>query len=241
MNKKDKKVFSFFSFVPLRKTVFAIIVFFVAAVFAQADVYDYPLKAETKAAFEKTSNQFANFPFIKGSFEQEKYLNRLNRSLLSSGNFIIATDLGMVWDTLKPFPSTLVLGENYLVQSRPGGQKTVLSAEGNETFISMAEVISAVFSGNTKKLLENFEVFYSENGTAAGVASKGNISSWEIGLIPKDKTINSFAVKITMKGDSAIRSILINEQNGDSITYNLSNHSYPKELTLNEKSFFTIP
>jgi hypothetical protein len=113
------------------------------------------------------------------------------------------------------------------VQSRPGGQKTVLSAGGNETFLRMAEVISAVFSGNGGVLLENFEVFF-----------LGSPSDWELGLLPKSLSIAVFAGRISMKGDTAIRAITIDEQNGDSIIYILSNHSYPAELGINEKAFF---
>ena len=205
--------------------------FFIStAAWAQEDVFRHPLKPETMSAFNSTSGRLAEHPIVRGNFEQEKILSRLNRSLMSSGNFIIAVELGMVWDTLKPFPSTLALGKDYLVQSRPGGQKAVLSAQGNETFIRLADVISAVFSGRTQRLLDNFEVYY-----------LGSASDWELGLLPKDKAIASFAARITMKGDSAIRSILINEQNGDSITYVMSNHSYPSELAPHEKSFFTLP
>ena len=197
---------------------------------AQGDVFDHPLSPQTMSAFKATSERLAVHPIVQGNFEQEKILDRLGRSLKSSGNFIIAAELGMVWDTLKPFPSTLTLGKDYLVQSRPGGQKTVLSAQGNETFIRLAEVLSAVFSGHTKKLEDNFKVYY-----------LGAASGWELGLLPSDSAIASFAVKITMKGDEAMRSILINEQNGDSITYIMSNHSYPPELAPHEKSLFAIP
>ena len=177
-----------------------------------------------------TCSRLAEHPFIKGNFEQEKTLSRLNRSLKSSGNFIIAVETGMVWETAKPFPSTLVLGKDYLIQLRPSGQKTVLSAQGNETFVRMAEVLSAVFSGRSQGLLENFEVYFTGNSTA-----------WELGLIPKDKAIGSFAQRIVMRGDTAIRVIQIYEQNGDAIQYILSNHSYPAELNANEKNLFTLP
>jgi len=197
---------------------------------AEEDIFRYPLGQRTENAFRTTCSRLAEHPFVRGNFEQEKILSRLNRSLKSSGNFIIATDLGMVWDTVKPFPSTLALGRDFIVQSRPGGQKTVLSAQGNETFLRMAEVISTVFSGNERGLLDNFEVYYS-----------GSVSSWELGLSPLDKAINSFAEKIVMKGDDAIRSIQILEQNGDSIKYILSNHSYPAELDVHEKAFFSYP
>ena len=177
-----------------------------------------------------TCASLSEHPIVKGSFEQEKVLSRLNRSLKSSGYFIIDAAQGMVWDTIEPFASTLVLGKDYLAQGRPGVQKTVLSAAGNETFIRMAEVISAVFSGRSQELLDNFEVFYS-----------GAPAAWELGLLPIDKAITSFAGRITMAGDSAIRSITVYEQNGDAIKYFLHNHNYPKNLSIHEKTFFAFP
>lgn len=192
-------------------------------------LFNNPLRPQTMDAFTGISAMLAERKIVKGNFEQEKRINQLNRSLVSSGNFLIVSGLGMVWDTVKPFPSAMTLGRDYIIQSR-GSQRTVLSTRGNETFIRMAEVISAIFTGNTQKLTENFEIYFI-----------GIITGWEIGLIPRDKTIASVAGRIVMKGDSAIRSILIYEQNGDSTEYILSNHSYPAELNVNEKAYFTLP
>lgn len=208
-----------------------VLFFLCASVSAQENVFNYPLKPETMEAFITVSNQLAQHPVIKGDFEQEKILSRLGRSLKSEGNFIINSEQGMVWDTAKPFPSTLVLGKNYLIQSRPGGQKTALSAEGNETFLRLAEVLSAVFSGNAQKLIDNFTVFFTVK----------NSGVWELGLSPLDKTISAFAAQIIMSGDKVIRFITINEQNGDITKYTLLNHSHPMELDKNEKSLFTFP
>ena len=196
----------------------------------QEDVFHHPLESKTMDAFHATCSRLAEHPFIKGNFEQEKKAGGSNRLLKSSGNFIIAAELGMVWDTVKPFPSTMTLGKDYLIQSRPGRQKNVISAQGNETFIGIAEALSAVFSGNSQKLLDNFEIFYS-----------GAVSSWELGLSPRNGAVGSFAEMIVMKGDTAIRSIQIFEQSGDTIQYFLSNHSYPAELNAHEKSFFLLP
>jgi len=193
-------------------------------------VFRHPLRPQTESAFRTTFQRIAEHQFIRGNFEQERTLGRLNRSLRSSGNFIIAAQLGMVWDTVNPFPSTLALGSDFLIQSRPGGQKTVLSAQGNETFLRMADVISAVFSGSVQRLVDNFEIYFS-----------GNTASWELGLIPLDGTINAFAERIIMGGDTVIRYIQLFEQSGDSITYTLSNHSFPRELTHAEQQLFSIP
>jgi outer membrane lipoprotein-sorting protein len=208
---------------------------FAAGLWAQApdgEIFRHPLEPQTTDAFRATCSLLSEHPFIQGNFEQVKTINRLKRSLKSSGNFIISADQGMVWDTVKPFPSTLTLGRDFMIQSRPGGQKTVLSAQGNETFLSMADILSTIFSGNAQGLIDNFEVYYSGNGDNA---------AWELGLTPLDKTVSSFAEKIVMKGDTAIKSIHIYEQNGDSIQYILSNHRYPAELNAREKAFFSYP
>jgi len=205
---------------------------------AQEEIFRHPLDSQTMNAFKATCSRLAEHPVVRGKFEQEKTLSRLNRSLKSSGNFIIVTGLGMVWDTVKPFPSTLTLGIDYIIQSRSGGQKTVLNAQGNETFLRMAEVISAVFSGNSRGLMNNFKVYYSPGG---GIVDAGADYEWELGLIPKDTVIGAFAEKIIMKGSATIRSILIYEQNGDTVQYVLSNHNYPAELNADEKALFALP
>jgi hypothetical protein len=94
----------------------------------------------------------------------------------------------------------------------------------------MADVISTVFSGNAQGLMDNFEIYY-----------VGGDSSWELGLIPLDRAINTFAEKIIMKGDTVIRSIQIAEQNGDFVKYVLSSHSFPTELSVDEQELFSLP
>ena len=199
------------------------------------EIFNHPLGPQTMDAFRTACSRLAEHPLIRGNFEQEKTISSLNRTLKSSGNFIIAAGLGLVWDTVKPFPSTLTLGKDYIIQSRSGGQKTVLNAQGNETFLRMADVISAIFSGNSRGLMDNFNVYYS--GGAGGIVD----APWELGLIPLDAVIGAFAEKIIMKGSATIRSIQIYERSGDSIQYVLTNHNYPVELNANEKAFFVLP
>ncbi|MCL2804575.1 MAG: outer membrane lipoprotein carrier protein LolA [Treponema sp.] len=211
--------------------IFFLCFFFVLnSIWAQEDVFRHPLSQQTMAAFNATCTNLAEKPIVKGNFVQEKYLNRLDRSLISSGNYIIAAEQGMVWETLKPFPSTMIMGKDFIMQSRPDGRKSVLSAQGNESFTQMADILSSVFSGRGQGLLENFEVYFS-----------GSVSNWNMGLLPRSSVFASFAAKITMSGDSAIRSIRIFEQNGDVITYTLSNLSHPTRLNNHEEAFFTLP
>lgn len=215
-----------------RNSITLFLLLFTAVLWAQSpqeDVFRHPLSQKTMDAFMASCSLLAENQFVKGNFVQEKTISSIDRSLKSSGNFIIAAELGMVWGTVKPFSSIMVLGKDYIIQLRPGGHKIVMSAQGNEIFIRMAEVISAVFSGRSQGLLENFEVYYT-----------GSAASWEIGLSPRDRAIGSFAQRIIMSGDTAIKTIRIYEQNGDTITYILSSHSYPSELNASEKNLFTL-
>lgn len=217
----------------MKRTIIFLGMFFFSTILLysqQQNIFNHRLSPHTEASFRAACRSISQHPIVRGNFEQEKFISRLNRSLKSSGNFIIAANLGMVWDTVTPFPSTLVLGSDFIIQSRPGGQRTVLSAQGNETFLRMADVISAVFTGNEQGLIDNFEVYYYERG-----------SSWELALIPLDNSINSFANVIVMNGDTVIRSIQITEQNDDTITYTLTNHNFPGALSASEQILFTIP
>ncbi|MDR1352539.1 MAG: outer membrane lipoprotein carrier protein LolA [Treponema sp.] len=200
-----------------------------------AEIFSRPLDGNTRSRFDGICADLAKNPVIKGGFEQTKIISRLNRSLVSRGDFIIAAELGMVWDTKTPFPSTMTVGRDYIFQSTPSGAKTRLDARGNETFLRLADTISAIFTGNSRLLLENFAVYFAESG-----------NSWTIGLIPEEKSVKLFASRILMSGESGgggiqtalIRDITLYEQNGDVISYRLSNHSYPGNLSARERTFF---
>jgi hypothetical protein len=193
-------------------------------------VFRFPLSGETMPRYREICAVLSAHPVVKGSFAQRKTISRLNRSLDSEGNFIIHAERGMVWETLRPFPSTLAVGRDYLVQWSPGGRKTRLDAGGNETFLRLAETISAVFSGDAGRLLDNFDNYFTESG-----------GSWTLGLVPGERALRSFARRIILEGDSVIRSITLYEQNGDTVAYVLSGHSFPGALNPDETALFELP
>jgi hypothetical protein len=202
------------------------------------EVFNHPLNGAARTRFDSICADLSKNPVIKGGFEQTKSISRLNRSLISRGDFIIAAELGMVWDTKSPFPSTMAIGRDYIFQSTPSGARTRLDARGNETVLRLAETISAIFTGNSRLLLENFENYFTETG-----------NTWTIGLIPAEKSIRTFAARIVLSGESgrnsggenrsaAIRIITLYEQNGDIIIYKLSDHKYPGDLSAHERALF---
>lgn len=167
-----------------------------------------------------------------GTFVQEKYIGKNGRTLKSSGEFIFC-DEGIMWKTLKPFPSTLVLGADYMIQISKSGQKTVTDTSSNETFKSIASTLSAVFSNDVNKLRSGFNVEFKMDGD----------EKWSAVLFPKDKTVALVIENIILCGarNSAMAEILsisLNESGGDRITYSFTDRHYPKELSSDEKSIF---
>jgi hypothetical protein len=211
----------------------------VSALAAQENsVFAHPLNTETRGRFNAVCAGISAYPVVKGTFEQTKTIKRLGRSLVSRGGFVIASEQGMLWITKTPFPSTMAVGRDFIVQSTPGGARSKLDAKGNETFLSLADTLSSIFTGNAGTLTAKFDVYFSEQ-TSAGAAE------WIIGLAPKESAVRSFAERITLAGtvaggEALIHSMVIAEPSGDSVRYALANHRFAAALDADEKAAFSL-
>lgn len=199
-------------------------------------------KFEKDPLVVKICQELAKNENTVGDFTQTKTITQTNRKLKSMGKFIISK-MGIVWNTEKPFASTLVITENKMIQTSAGGKKTVMNGADNQIFQSISSVLSSLFLGNTEKLYENFEIF---------VKSR-DISFWIIELSPKNQTIASVMKTFTLSGTlnssrnsndqsqtAILESLEILENSGNTIKYEFSNQKYPQELSNDEKQLFTI-
>ena len=150
----------------------------------------------------------------------------------SSGTFIFSLD-GIMWKTEKPFPSTMVVGMTSVKQTLANGKETVIDASSNQIFTSISTTLNAMFSGNSEVLQNNFDVDFTFSG-----------SDWKAVLLPKDNMVKKILQSLSISGKAAsdyadLNTIVMSEANGDSITYNFTNQKYPKELTADEKAYFS--
>lgn len=205
----------------MKKTIFAVL----ASIFMLG-----ALSAET--TFESVCGKLSDHPNMTGKFTQVKTIKKVNRSLNSSGTFIFSLD-GIMWKTEKPFPSTLAVGMTSVVQTMANGKQTVIDASTNQIFTSISSTLSAMFKGDAQTLSSNFNVAFTASG-----------ESWNAVLTPKDKAVatilSSIAISGTCKSDFAdLNKIQMTESSGDTITYSFFEQKYPKELTADEKAYFT--
>jgi hypothetical protein len=194
---------------------------------------------ERNRSFLALCKELADKPVIKGDFKLSRYIASIDRTLVSSGTFIISADKGMIWDTKKPFTSVMAVGSDYIIQISRSGKRSVVSAEGNETFLRIASVIKSLFSGNPDALEKNFVIDFNESGS-------DNLS-WTLKLSPKDVAIRDFASLFTLSGTGGniqrleMSAPSSNSPNGDSTVYLLSNQTRASELTPAEEALFEKP
>ncbi len=177
--------------------------------------------------FARVCQEISSKKITKGDFRQLKFIHRLKREMVSNGIFVISADDGILWQTQKPYFSTMAMTKSAIIQTNAKGKKSVISAESNATFDQFSKVLSSVFMGNAGILTENFEVEFI-----------GSTDNWSINLIPKNSSVKKVVEEIEMVGKISIDLMTIHEPNGDYIRYEFLTHIYPDSLTEEEKALF---
>ncbi len=171
-------------------------------------------------------------PVTCGKFSQEKNAARLKKPLKSRGNYIFSQE-GVVWQTLKPFPSTMAVTKTFIIQTKPNGSKTVTDGSSSQVFKSVAEAISSLFAGNKSQLEAFFTIKMFESAD----------SGWKMILEPKDSTIRAALNTITLGGSidgniCSMDKMVIVQSPSESVTYIFSEQVYSQELTDEQKKLF---
>ncbi len=166
-----------------------------------------------------------------GSFVMKRNISSINRELSSSGNYIICGE-GIAWNTTKPLKTLLAVTEDKIIQQLPDGSKNVMDGSGNQTFKSIAESLSSLFSGDRAALEKNFSVSFKSSGR-----------DWTMILLPKDSSVASVMTSIVMEGESGeeaiLNSLVLQEKGGGRISYLFSEQRHRDSLDEHEKAYFS--
>ncbi len=165
---------------------------------------------------------------MAGLFKQTKTVAGSPRSFVSTGRITIASGMGIVWCTEKPYASILVVGKDKLVQKIRDGEPSHLDIANNPIYIQIATSMECVFSADFSKIASLFKTYLVKEDT-----------KWTLTLIPKDKVVGSFMTSIIMTGSSSFESLKMTETTGDSILYEFSDLQIRK-LTDEELALYSL-
>ncbi len=153
----------------------------------------------------------------QGNFQQEKRLKILRKPLISTGSFTYHQTQGVIWKTLTPVPSLLLVNDTRLLTSQ--GELSVPAAFG--------KVFTAMLGGNLNQLSDGFAISGSDHKAL-----------WQIELKPKDEQLKKIISSIMLSGDNELRLLEIQEAGGNISQIKFDKITHPTQLTPEQEADF---
>lgn len=174
-------------------------------------------------------SQVAQVPVLRGEFTQEKQVSGFKNPLRSKGRFLLARDRGVVWSTMAPFPSEIVITQDRILsRQRDGSRRVEVDGRQQPGLRSVNAMMFALMSGDMKALTSSFEV-----------KAEPATSGWKMTLVPRSRQLAQAFTTVRLSGDRYVRDVELREANGDLTRLRFSGMSEaPATLTRDEAARF---
>jgi len=163
------------------------------------------------------TTRLAKTPITNGNFRQVKQLKILRKPLISTGIFTYDQSKGVIWKTLTPVASLLLLNDTHLLTGQ--GEQAVPAAFG--------KVFKAMLGGDLKQLTDGFSITGSDQEPA-----------WQLELKPKDELLKKIISSIMLSGDNELRLLEIQEAGGNISQIKFDKITHPTQLTPEQEADF---
>jgi len=161
-----------------------------------------PVQAAAPVA--KIQAMLAKPPIMCGRFDQTKQLAGMKKPLASNGRFCVVAGKGVLWRTLQPFPSTLRLTRDEIVNYQGDRVAMRLDAKTEPTVRMINNVLFSLLSGDLGQLETLFEV----DGTV-------DATSWNVALKARQAALEKAIGTIKLDGGAYVKNIVMSEAGGD--------------------------
>lgn len=164
---------------------------------------------------------------LRGAYSQIRRLADVPKPLQAEGSFLFARDTGLLWRTVKPFASELVITRDRIVQHEPGGETVRVSADQQPAVRTVAAIFFAVFSLDFEALESMFQLY-----------SRGFGAGWELGLRPKPGVAGPIE-EIFVSGDRHVEQLRLRDARGEVTEIRLRNSAASRSgLSADEMTVF---
>jgi len=160
--------------------------------------------AQAAAPVAKIQAMLAKPPIMCGRFDQTKQLAGMKKPLASNGRFCVVAGKGVLWRTLQPFPSTLRLTRDEIVNYQGDRVAMRLDAKTEPTVRMINNVLFSLLSGDLGQLESLFEV----DGTV-------DAASWNVALKARQAALEKAIGTIKLDGGAYVKNIVMSEAGGD--------------------------
>jgi outer membrane lipoprotein-sorting protein len=142
-----------------------------------------------------------------GRFDQTKQLAGMKKPLASEGRFCVVAGKGVLWRTLKPFPSTLRLTRDEIVNYQGDRVAMRLDAKTEPTVRVINNVLFSLLAGDLGQL----DALFDGDGSV-------DANSWTVALKPRQAALEKAIGTIKLEGGAYVKSIVMSEAGGDRTT-----------------------
>ena len=150
--------------------------------------------------------RLADEAVVRGTFEQRKTVKGFRHPLVSSGEFVVARQRGVVWRTLQPFPSTLVVTrDRVLARHADGTVARRLNASEEPAVRAISETLFSVMAADLTALAQRFQI----EGELVGR------DGWRLQLTPRDPALARWLQRVELEGERYLRQVRLHEGTGD--------------------------
>lgn len=146
-----------------------------------------------------------------GRFDQAKQLMGMKKPLLSSGRFCVVAGKGVLWRTLQPFPSTLRLSRDEILQMHGDRVAVRVDAKQEPTVRLINNMLFSLLAGDLAQL----ETLFEGEGTVQD-------KQWSAALKARDAGLAKVIAGVSLEGGAFVRQITLHEANGDRTSISFS-------------------
>jgi outer membrane lipoprotein-sorting protein len=184
--------------------------------------------AQAAVPAAKIQAMLAKPPVMCGRFDQTKQLAGMKKPLASEGRFCVVAGKGVLWRTLKPFPSTLRLTRDEIVNYQGDRVAMRLDAKTEPTVRMINNVLFSLLAGDLGQL----DALFDGDGTV-------DANGWTVALKPRQAALEKAIGTIKLEGGSYVKSIVMSEGSGDRTTIVFSAiQSGEAAMTMEEAALF---
>jgi hypothetical protein len=139
-----------------------------------------------------------------GRFDQTKQLAGLKNPLPSNGRFCVLAEKGVLWRTMEPFPNTVRLTRDEIIQLRGDRIVMRLDARREPMVRTINSVLFALLAGD----LRGIEALFDIDGVV-------HDNRWSVTLKAREPGLAKAISEIALDGGVYVASITISESGGD--------------------------
>lgn len=175
-----------------------------------------PLRAaDTAGLLREVRERLPSDPVLRGAFEQRKTVKGFRNPIVSSGEFVVARGRGVVWRTLAPFASTLVVTRDAVIARQADGSIARRLSAGEEPAVrAVSETLFGVLAADLSALVQRFEV-----------SGDSGREGWRLALLPREPALARWIQRVELEGDRFLQAVRLQEASGDQTAIRFTRHA----------------